>query len=240
MDDGGWITLHRKVRGSDLWRSLRADQRGVFVTLLLLANWAPRKARWGEHWYVVGRGELSHTLQTIAREAGASVKVVRSTVAALRSDGAVSEKYPISGTGPGTGPRVLTIVNYDKYQDVSGADGTGPGTDRARVGHGSGTERTKGTIETISSVGERFEEKAWGQAKAALRARLRADLFSRWFAPLVADASGGGLVLRAPSVHHARFISDNWESLLSEELARAGLEEPFRLEPSTTQREATA
>lgn len=149
--EGGFIVLKRRVRSSDLWRSLRADQRGVFVTLLLLANWKPSKGRWRDQWFEVGRGELYHSLEEIAAEANVSVKVVRTTLVALMADDRVAggngpvitERYPISGTGPGTGPRVLTIVNYAKYQDITDDSGTDSGTEQARVGHGSGTERAE-------------------------------------------------------------------------------------------------
>lgn len=145
--EGGFIKLHRKVDSSALWRSLTAEQRAVMVEVLFLANWKPARARWKDQWYEVGRGELSHTLATIAAEARVSVKVVRSTLVALMADDTEAggngpflvEKYPIPGTGPGTGPRVLSIVNYAKYQDVPEDMGTGPGTAGARVGHGSGT-----------------------------------------------------------------------------------------------------
>lgn len=145
--EGGYIKLHRRVLGSPLWRSMSAEQRGVFVELLFLANWKAQQARWKEHWYEVGRGELSHSLATIAKEAATSVKVVRTALRALMSDDrpaggngpVITERYPIPGTGPGTGPRVLTVVNYCKYQDVPGDTGTGLGKGRARLGHGSGT-----------------------------------------------------------------------------------------------------
>lgn len=146
--EGGFIVIQRRIQSSDLWRSLRGDQRAVFMTLLLLANWKPAKARWRDQWYEVKRGELSHSMSSIAEEANVGIKVVRTTIEALMADDrqvggngpAIVAKYPISGTGPGTGPRILTVVNYDKYQALSGEAGTGAGTDPARVGHGPGTD----------------------------------------------------------------------------------------------------
>lgn len=143
----GFIVLLRQVRSSALWRGLSAAQKGVTVTILLLANWRPRRARWGASWYEVQRGELSHTLESIAEEAGCTVKVVRTTLAALMADDSdlggngpfLAEKYPIKGTGPGTGPRILTILKYDEYQSIDDSDGTVSGTAGAQVGHGGGT-----------------------------------------------------------------------------------------------------
>jgi hypothetical protein len=144
----GFIVLLRRVQSSALWRSLRADQRGVFVTMLLLANWRTAKARWRDQWYAVERGEFAHTLQTIAVEANASVAVVRSTLAALMADDTcaggngptIVERYPIPNTGPGTGPRVLRWVNYARFQDVPDRDDTASHTGLTQVSHGPRTD----------------------------------------------------------------------------------------------------
>jgi hypothetical protein len=136
----GFIVIQRQIQSSALWLSLRGDQRSVLVTILLLANWTPGRARWKGRWYDVGRGELSHSLPTISREAATSVAVVRSTLVALLADDEhiggngpfLTQRYPISNTGPSTGPRVLTVVNYNKYQDKPDAANTGTNADSTR------------------------------------------------------------------------------------------------------------
>lgn len=154
----GWITLHRKLLRSPVWRSLTEGQRCAFVTMLLLANYVPSKARWRDQWYAVGRGELSHSLETIAGEARVTAKVVRTTIAALLADGTMLERYPISGTGPGTGPRVLTFANYSQYQDTPRHEGTAQGAGRARVGQrekqgNKGTKKpTTGALRALKVV----------------------------------------------------------------------------------------
>lgn len=228
----GFVVLLRQVQSSDLWRSLRADQRGVFVQLLLLANWKPRKARWKDQWYEVGRGELAHTLATIAEESAASVKVVRTTLEALMADDrpaggngpAVTERYPVPGTGPGTGPRVLTIVNYDRFQSVPEDAGTGPGTEPARVGHRPGTDRAEREPREPDQPGEPGGAGGdaclpWSELRALLEGRVRADLFARWFAPLVGRVEGEQLLLEAPSPWHRTFVEDNYRAELQRLLA---------------------
>ena len=124
--EGGFIVVQRQIQSSALWLSLRAEQRAVFIQMLLMANWAPSRARWKGEWYEVKRGELSHTMATIAKEARVSVAVVRSTIDAMMADDRsvggngpfLAQRYPVEHTGPSTGPRVLTIVNYNKHQDV--------------------------------------------------------------------------------------------------------------------------
>lgn len=155
--EGGFIKLHRQLLSSPVWIALRGDQRAVLVEILFRANWKALPAAWHGRVYEVGRGELSHTLATLAEGAGVTVKVVRSTIEALLRDhgnGAfLSERYPISGTGPGTGPRVLKVLNYDKFQDVPDEKGHG-------VGHGPGTDRAQ------REEGEEGEEEDHGPPKA--------------------------------------------------------------------------
>lgn len=157
--EGGYIKLHRRLRSSPVWRMLRGDQRAVLIEILFLANWKPGQASWHGRLYDVGRGELSHTLATIAHGdgetagdgAGVSIKVARTTVALLLADHGngpfLIERYPIPGTGPGTGPRVLKVVNYDRFQDSADERrhgvGHGPGTDRAQIEEGEEGEEEK-------------------------------------------------------------------------------------------------
>jgi hypothetical protein len=147
MDDreGGFIVVHRKLRSSRLYRSLTGEQRSVFHSVLLLANWKPDAILVAGKWHEVKRGELAHSLETIACEAAVSVKVVRSALTKMFADDRsvggrgpfLTERYV--GTEEGTPRRVLTVVNYDEYQSLGHDRGTGQGTTGARVGHGSGT-----------------------------------------------------------------------------------------------------
>jgi hypothetical protein len=138
--EAGFVVLHRRIGSWPLWRSLRAEQRHVVTTILLLANWAPGSFWYGTTEVKVGRGELAHSLEAIAEAAGTSTKIVRTVVAKLVSEGFLGTR---PGTESGTGPRVLIVRNYDRYQspgDETGAPpGTASGTARAQRGHGVGT-----------------------------------------------------------------------------------------------------
>jgi hypothetical protein len=137
----GFIVVQRQIQSSALWLSLNAKQRAVMIQLILMANWAPSRARWKGEWYEVDRGELSHTMATIAAASKVSVAVVRSAIEALMADDRnvggngpfLAQRYPVSNTGPSTGPRVLTIINYNKHQDVPESRNTGSNTDPAQV-----------------------------------------------------------------------------------------------------------
>jgi len=132
----GFIVIQRRVQSSAIWRSLTGEQRSVFLSLLLLANWGEDRFMYGTEWVEVGRGELAHSLETIAEHAAVSVKVVRTTVAKLIAGQVLSARM---GTHLGTGPRVLTVLNYNKHQDMPAEPGTATGTTGARLGHGTGT-----------------------------------------------------------------------------------------------------
>ncbi len=57
----------------------------------------------------------------------------------------------------------------------------------------------------------------WAPLERNLRARLRADLFERWFAPLrPTKLDGACLEVSAPDKFHRDFVDDNYRSLLDE------------------------
>jgi chromosomal replication initiator protein len=57
----------------------------------------------------------------------------------------------------------------------------------------------------------------WAPLEAHLRARLRADLFERWFAPLrPTKLDGAYLEVSAPDKFHRDFVDDNYRSLLDD------------------------
>jgi hypothetical protein len=231
----GWVVFWRRIRSSALWKSLRADQKGVLVTIVLMANWKPAQARWRDRFYEVARGELAHSLDEIAKEAGCTVKVVRTTLVALMADDRplggngpfVTERYPISGTGPGTGPRVLRIEKYDEYQRVGGGPGTAPGTERAQPGHGPGTDRAEREPKKPDQPdqpggagGARFDP--WADLVADLQPRLRPDLWARWFAALRGRVDGDQLLVEAPDRYHRDFVDDNHRPWMQERLSELG------------------
>jgi hypothetical protein len=143
--EGGFIVVHRRLRSSRLYRSLTGEQRSVFHSVLLLANWKPDAILVAGKWHEVKRGELAHSLETIAGEAAVSVKVVRSALTKMFADDrAVGGRGPFLteryvGTEEGTPRRVLTVVNYDEYQSLGHDTGTALGTSGARPGHDTGT-----------------------------------------------------------------------------------------------------
>lgn len=142
--EGGFIVIHRRVRSSPLYRSLTAEQRSVFLSILLLANWKPGAILVGDQWHTVHRGELAHSIETIAGEAAVSVKVVRTTLSKFFADDKpaggrgpfLTERW--AGTNEGRPRRILTVVNYDTYQSLADDEDTPAGTTSGSVKVGTG------------------------------------------------------------------------------------------------------
>jgi hypothetical protein len=91
----GFIPFDRALFESEMLRSFTAQQRAVVLELYGLANWAPRPffAR-GER-IEVGRGELAHSLRTIAeRIPGCTKDVVDGVVSTLQRGGGLEARHP--------------------------------------------------------------------------------------------------------------------------------------------------
>jgi hypothetical protein len=140
--EGGFIVIHRRILSSPVYQSLSAEQRSVFLTLLLLANWKDNPVLINGSWEVIKRGELFYSLSEIAKRAGVGIRVVRTTIKRLTADDS-----KIGGNGPvlttrrllqksdtaadkaaDKAPRVITIRNYSRYQDVGGSADTAADT----------------------------------------------------------------------------------------------------------------
>ncbi len=128
--EAGFIVIHRRILSSPVYRSLSAEQRSVLLILLLKANWKDVPIMFGGDWQIIRRGELFHSLASIAEIAGVGVRVVRTTIERLSADDSA-----IGGNGPflttrrlcaksdkaadkaaDKAPRVITICKYDEYQ----------------------------------------------------------------------------------------------------------------------------
>jgi len=99
------------------------------------------KANWKENKWkglVIHRGQTLETLEGMSSATGLSVKSVRTALNHLISTGEVAEEVTRYG-------RVITVVNYSKFQDLSvmtgSPDGSNIGNEVASKGQGSGNER---------------------------------------------------------------------------------------------------
>ena len=119
----GFIVVHRRLKSWPLWRAMTANQRVVWLEMLLAANWAPSEVWVGGQRITIPRGAFIDTQDTLAEEAKVSRKVVRQTFEHLLAEGAITRAT--LGRQSGRDVMLTTIVNYDKYQSFTEREGHG-------------------------------------------------------------------------------------------------------------------
>lgn len=102
---GGFIVIHRQIIDWEWYRD--TNTFCLFIHLLLMANYEDGRFE-GK---VVRRGQLITSLSSLSKKTGLSIRQTRTALEHLISTGEVTnESCPQY--------RVISIVNYDKYQDM--------------------------------------------------------------------------------------------------------------------------
>lgn len=124
--DKGFIKIYRSINEWEWWDDLNTFR--LFMTILILANWKDKKWRGKK----IKRGQLWTSLSTLSDESGLSIKQVRNSLDKLIKTNEVTSERANNG-------RLITVVNYDSYQDndENGAN------DRANNKTGRGQTRGK-------------------------------------------------------------------------------------------------
>lgn len=147
MDDyisDGYILLARKIRKSPLWRSLKASHRIVMIELLLQAQFKDGDvARNGEILHLK-RGQIATSYQLLVNDIGdknITVKVVRNAINKLVKYDFLAKDEAKTRAKKGL---LLTIANYDVYQNTDSYKGKVKGKDtdkeEAKQGQSKGKE----------------------------------------------------------------------------------------------------
>ena len=105
---GGFITLHRQILDWEWYGD--PCTFNLFIHLLLKANYEDGRFE-GR---VVKRGQLVTSLSILASETGQTIRQTRTALSHLISTGEVTNEST-------TQYRVISIVNYDKYQTIDKA-----------------------------------------------------------------------------------------------------------------------
>ena len=105
----GWVKLHRCLLDKAIWKSSKAEQKAVLITILLLANHKDNEWEWQGKKYTCKPGQFITSLQSLAEVSGTSIQVIRTSL--LRF-----EKYEfLTNESTKTG-RLITVVNWGIYQ----------------------------------------------------------------------------------------------------------------------------
>ena len=105
----GWIKINRDLNKHWLWK----DPQRLYwwIDLLFLVNWEDRKELVGNTLVEVKRGQALASIGFLSKRWRVSIDTVRKYLRLLQSDNMIEQeahsKY-----------NVLTICNYEKYQDV--------------------------------------------------------------------------------------------------------------------------
>ena len=116
----GWVKLHRKLFQHPIWKNSTPEQKVILIALIGMANHEPNKWEWKGEEFNVKRGQMITSLDSIKEECGKGISTQNIRTALQRF-----EKLNFLTNDSTKSGRLITIVNYDKWQDV----GTEPNKD---------------------------------------------------------------------------------------------------------------
>jgi hypothetical protein len=129
----GWISLHRKILGNELWDEKPFDKAHAWVDMLLLANFRD-SSFWVRHQEVkVNRGQMAWSEVSLADRWGWSRGKVRRFLHWLETAHQIAQhKSNLTS--------LITIVKYEEYQGRDTADKT---ANRTTDGTAGSTHKNK-------------------------------------------------------------------------------------------------
>ena len=126
----GWFKIQRDIEDHWIWKSNEPfDKRSAWIDLIMLANYADRKAADGSSVALRKRGDVNYSMLFLAKRWKWDRRKVKRFLMALEMDGMVSLHGTSDGTSHGT---TITIENYAKHQDAGTTHGTSDGTSDAQ------------------------------------------------------------------------------------------------------------
>jgi hypothetical protein len=141
----GWVKSYRTMLDHPLLQ--RADEMGLWTKLLLMSAAKPTRVRFRGKLIMLERGQVACSIREVARAARITHKRIRLILDSWVADGMLK-----MGTPRGTKLSLVTICNYEIYQDNTNPAGRRPGhnegTTGAQLGH---TEQERENLEEIPS-----------------------------------------------------------------------------------------
>ena len=125
----GYILLARKIKKSPLWHSLTAKQKVVMIELLLQAQFEDKDVVRNGETIHLKRGQIATSYSLLQKCLGKefTVKVIRGAMQKLIKHDFVAKDTAKARAKKGL---LLTIVNYDAYQDPKKYKGKGKGKEK--------------------------------------------------------------------------------------------------------------
>lgn len=117
----GWIKIHRKLLDNDMFNAEQYTYGQAWIYLLLVANYEPSTVLIGNKWVRVERGEVGRSGEFLRKKFGWSRGRYSRWLAVLQANKqAVQLKKGVT--------TLISICNYDDYQDGGTTDGQDDGT----------------------------------------------------------------------------------------------------------------
>ena len=117
MSTQGYVKLHRQITENPIWAEKPFSFGQAWIDLLLMANYKDKKSYKDGNVILYKRGTVTTSLYILSDKWGWDRKKVRKFLKVLELD----EMVTINSSTRGT---IITIVNYDIYQDSGTTDGT--------------------------------------------------------------------------------------------------------------------
>ena len=105
MDHEGFVKIHRQLLGWEWYTDV--NTKTLFIHCLLKANF--KTVRYRKN--TVKKGSFITSLESLSKETGLTIRQTRTALEHLISTGEVTSKSSSKN-------RIITVVNYDKYQDT--------------------------------------------------------------------------------------------------------------------------
>lgn len=111
MGDGGWIRLYRNILEDELYKNCTKEQKLIMITLLLMANHREKEFIFDGKKVLCKPGQFVTSTQRIGKYVGDDISnmQIRRCIDKL-------EKYGFLINKPTNKARLITIVNWGKYQ----------------------------------------------------------------------------------------------------------------------------
>jgi len=135
----GTVNISRKIWKSLEFKSQTFTEREAFIWMVMEASWKPRDVRPLNTVIHTERGQLACSVRFMAEAWGWEKSTVDRFLKKLK-------KRDVIGTETGTGINLITICNYDEFQNANNYSGTPKNTKAGQKRDSSGTNENKDSI----------------------------------------------------------------------------------------------
>lgn len=113
MSKEGFFTIHRCLFEHPIWLKSTPEQKVILISLIEMANHETNRWEWNGEQFEVERGQMVTSIDSIIAECGKGISQqnVRTALKRFEKLGFLTNKSTKTG-------RLITIVNYSKWQDV--------------------------------------------------------------------------------------------------------------------------